>query len=114
MSAYLSKYFHFFIFSFVGLPFEIFNFRPYPFEMEMVLLELEYDYILLGGEYGGITYWRSGEEEPIYWTTLETPIIPRPVPEVVMERPPRRVAALKCEELNSALFEALDAYGEEF
>jgi len=88
----------------------------------MELHELDYDYILLGGEYGGITYWRSGEEEPIYWTTLETPIIPRPEVIVIddeevsneVERPPRRKAAVKCEELNTALFEALDAYGEEF
>ena len=30
------------------------------------------------------------------------------------ERPPRRLAAMKCDELNMALFDALEAYGEEF
>ncbi len=85
--------------------------------------ELDYDYVILGPD--GVTYWKCGTDHPVYDTPIEVPIIRRAEQEVIVisddeeeeeadTRPPRRLAYMKCNQLNQALFEALDAYGEEF
>ncbi len=69
-----------------------------------------YDYIVYIE--GATQYW-SIEDEVATLVVTKYDVIVISDDEEAAERPPRRLAALKCNALNKALFEALDAYDEE-